>query len=606
MAHSAAATATPFLEVKPIYAPKEVIARYRADGSIILRSCLSIGETVANIVDYLERNAATCPDQVFLGQRGPDRRWDTISYAEAWSRVRAIAQHLCDLGLTADRPIMILSSASIEHALLMLAGMLVGVPVVPVSPAYSLIPDARQRLDDIATLVEPGLVFVQTAAPFDPVRTMAALAAATWVSADGQAGTANIKDWYAAEPGPEVDKRRAAVTPDTIGKILFTSGSTGMPKGVINSQRMLCNAICSSGVLVEPAVPPVQVDWMPWHHTMGGNTVLHGTLRSAGSLYIDDGRPTPEMFGRTLENLRDVPPTTMQSVPAAYGLLVAALERDDALRIAFFSRLERLMYAGASLPQDIWERMQALSVRTTGRPVPFGSGYGTTETGPGITVTHWPSDGHGEIGLPAADIDVKLVPVEKRFEVRVRGNTVTPGYYKRPDLTAAAFDDEGYYQVGDLVEFVDPTNPAQGLRFAGRLSENFKLANGSWVATGDLRLAVLEACRPLISDLVIAGLDQADVRIMVWPAPGADPDLLQDQLTERLTTYNAHAGGVTHRIAAFRILDEPPSIGNGETTDKGYVNQRGVLSRRAHLVDELYASRPGPGVVSLPVTGAPQ
>jgi feruloyl-CoA synthase len=343
---------------------------------------------------------------------------------------------------------------------------------------------------------------------------------------------------------------------------------------------------------------------MPWHHTMAGNAVLHGVLRAGGTLYIDDGRPTPETFGRTLENIRDVQPTSVQSVPAAFQLLVAELERDEGLRRAFFRRLTRITYAGASLPQEVWERMQALAIDTIGEPVVFGSGYGTTETAPGIAVTHWPSSCHGEIGLPLPRLELKLVPFGDQFEVRVRGPNVTPGYFRRPDLTRAAFDDEGYYKVGDLVEFVDRRDPAQGLRFCGRLSENFKLTCGSWVATGELRLKLLEACRPLVADVVVTGHDCDDIRLLIWASAserrrlGDDADgplgpmiyrELAGGIAERLQDYNAGNPAKTHQIAAFRLLHEPPSMGAGETTDKGYVNQRGVLARRAALVDELYA-----------------
>lgn len=586
------------------YPAREVIALHRADGTMVLRSCIALEGVRHNIVDYLEDHARDTPDRVFLAQRSVTREWETLTYADAWARVPAIAQGLIDAGLIPGQMIAILSGASIEHALVMLAGMLIGAPVVPVSPNYSLLPDARPRLEEIVATVEPALVFVQAEAPFAAIRDLPGLADRPWLSVAGGPRSAALADWYALAPGAEVWRRRDAVTADTIGKILFTSGSTGSPKGVVNTQRMLCSAVAAAGTMLHSDTPGVQVDWMPWHHTMGGNTVLHGTLHIGGSLYIDDGRPTPDLFVRTLDNLRDVSPTMMQNVPAAYALLVAALERDDALCATFFGGIERMIYAGASLPQDVWERMQALALRTTGRPVSFGSGYGTTETGPGVTITHWASDGKGEIGLPLAGMEIKLLPVEDRYEIRVRGANVTPGYYRQPALTAQAFDEEGFYRIGDLVQFVDRTNPAAGLRFAGRLSENFKLTSGSWVATGELRLAVLEACRPLITDLVLGGADRDDVRIMAWPAPGTDRETLVAALTDRLRGFNARGGGATHRVAAFRLLDEPPSIGAGETTDKGYVNQRGVLRQRALLVDDLYAATPGPGVVLLTGNGA--
>ena len=591
------------LTLHEAYAPREVLARYLADGSIILQCCVPLTGVETNIVNYLEHWAAIRPDQVFLAQRTPDRQWETISYALAWRRVQGVAQGLIEVGHHGEKAVMILSPASIEHALLMLAGMLIGAPVVPVSPAYSLLAEARPRLQDIATLIEPGFVFVQDEVLFSHALQMSEMGDAKALSVQGGKHTLAIADWYDLAPSAEVMRRRGAVTGDTIGKILFTSGSTGAPKGVINTQSMLCHAICSASALI-PDMPggTVFVDWMPWHHTMGGNSVLHGTLRCGGTLYIDDGKPLPGAFERTIENLRDGRPTVMQSVPAAYSLLVGALERDDEFRVAFFSRLERLIYAGASLPSEIWHKMQALAVKTRGSQIDFGSALGTTETGPGITVTHWASDGNGELGLPVAGTEIKLLPFEDKYEIRVRGPNVTPGYFRQPDLTAAAFDDEGFYRTGDLVDFVDRTNPALGLRFAGRLSENFKLVSGSWVSTGELRLSLLEACSSLVGDVVIAGADRADIRVMIWPTPGTnctDANALSglvEALKSRLADFNRDHHGATHRIAAFRILSEPPSMGAGEITDKGYVNQRGVLGNRAAFVDDLYAANPSNSV----------
>ena len=587
-----------------------MLVRHSADGTMILQCCIPLTGVETNIVNYLERWAKDAPERIFLAQRSPERCWETITYADAWRQVQGVAQGLIDVGHQGEQAVMILSAASIEHGLLTLAAMLIGAPVVPVSPAYSLLPEARPRLHDIAALIRPAFVFVQAETPFGAVRDLLDLAPATWISAAGGSASVTLADWYDLAPSDAVWRRREAVDGDTIAKILFTSGSTGSPKGVINSQSMLCHAVVSAiGLIPDPQAGTIYVDWMPWHHTMGGNSVLHGTLRSGGTLYIDDGRPMPGHFQRSIENLRDARPTVMQSVPAAYGLLVAALEQDDDFRVAFFSRLERLVYAGASLPADIWERMQALALRTRGRQIDFGSALGTTETGPGITITHWASEGKGEIGLPVSGAEIKLLPVEDRYEIRVRGPNVTPGYYGRPDLTAEAFDEDGFYRTGDLVQLIDPTRPAAGLGFAGRLSENFKLANGSWVATSELRLAVLDACRPLIGDVVLAGADRADIRAMVWPGPGSDLSApgagaaLAEAIAARLADFNACRKGATHRIAAFRILNDPPSIGAGETTDKGYVNQRGVLARRAPLVDDLYAAQPSSDVTPVPPSG---
>jgi len=597
------------------FAPKEVLVDHRADGSILLRSPIALTGCVGNIVDYLAHWAVAAPQRTFLAQKAADGTWETLNYADAWQRVQAVGQWLLHQGLSDQTPIAILSGASLEHAVLTFAGMLVGVPVSPVSPNYTLLAQARPRLAEIAELLRPGLVFAQNAAQFAGARDVDLLAGAPWLSAAaGAPGVATIASLYDTPVGPAVAQARRAVQADTVAKVLFTSGSTGAPKGVLNTQGMLCSAVQASGLLVSSAQLPVGLDWLPWHHTVGGNATLHGILREGGTLYIDDGRPTPGEVGKTIANIRDVRPTTLLSVPSALQMLADAMEADDALREAFFSRLRRMTYAGASLPQEVWTRMQALAVRTLGHQIAFGAGYGTTETGPGISITHWASQGGGEIGLPVPGLTIKLVPFEDRYEVRVRGPNVTPGYLQRPDLTAAAFDEEQFYRVGDLVQFANPAQPEDGLRFAGRLSENFKLSNGSWVATGELRLALVGACQPLVTDLVIAAPDRDDIRLMVWVHPAerqraggsADGELppaayaaIAARLVDSLQAHNRSNSGNTHRVAAFRILHTPASIGAGETTDKGYVNQRGVLHNRAALVDELYSAQPGPEVIRL-------
>jgi feruloyl-CoA synthase len=590
------------------FAPKEVVAHYRADGSVLLSSPIALAGVADNMVDYLEQWAKQTPGTVFLAQRDADGGWEKLTYREAWRRVQGVAQALVNLGLDGTTPIAILSGASIEHGVLNFAGMLAGITVSPISPNYSQLPAALPRLAEVTEVLAPALVFAQSAIAFANARSAPPLAAAHWMSATpAETGALLISDLYDTPVTDTLSAARASVTPDTVAKILFTSGSTGSPKGVINTQRMICSAAAASALLVKTEAAPIVLDWLPWHHTMGGNATLHGVLQGGGSLYIDNGRPTPADFGKTIENIRQVRPTSLLSVPAALRMLVDAMEVDDDLRIAFFSRLGRLAFAGASLPQDVRDRIQALAVRTTGAEVAFGAGYGTTETAPGIAATHWPSRGGGEIGLPNPGLQLKLVPVEDGYEVRVKGPNVMPGYLRRPDLTTEAFDEEGFYKVGDKVQFVDPTDPAQGLRFAGRLSENFKLTNGSWVATGELRGAVVEACQPLVSDLVIAGHDRDDIRLLIWinsaerqraggaaegPLERACYDTLAEDLRERLGAFNVGKGGATHRVAAFRILHDAPSLGAGETTDKGYVNQRGVLQRRADIVEDLYAHSP--------------
>lgn len=585
-----------------VFAPREVCAHFRVDQSILLTSPLALAAPVSNLVEYLQHWAEQRPEHIFLGEKSREGGWRTITFAAAWRSVQAVGQSLLDRNLTSDTPIAILSGASIDHAMLTFGAMLVGVPVSPISPNYSLIADALPRLEGILKLLDPAMVFAQDAEALPLARSLALLDQVAWLSAvPGQAGTDFIGDMYDTGVTAAVAEAQAKIDVRKPAKILFTSGSTGAPKGVINTQQMLCTAICAASQLAETAAPPVLLDWLPWHHTMGGNAVLHGALKTGGSLYIDDGRPTPNDFHRTVANIAEIGPTTLLSVPLALQMLAGELERNDAFREAFFASVLRVTYAGASLPQDTWERIQIQARKTLGREIVLGSGFGTTETGPGISITHWPTPGGGEIGLPVPGMTLKLVPQEDTYELRVKGASVTPGYYKSPEITAAAYDEEGFYKVGDLVRFVDPANLHMGLRYAGRLSENFKLSSGTWVATGELRLSLLDVLKPMIADVVIAGHDQEDVRIMLWLAATdrAARAEATAEIARRLTKYNAIKTGGAQRIGAFLVLLDPPSIGLGEITDKGYVNQRGVLKNRSDLVADLYAPASSTDVVLL-------
>jgi len=592
------------------FAPRTVDISYLADGSLILRSPIPVGEYRRHICDYLDYWAAEAPNRTFLAERDATGEWRRLSYAEAWRRARSLAQAMIDRGHGQAHPIAVLTVNSIEHALITFGGMLAGTPVAPISPAYSAHPDGVRRLADIAETLKPAMVFAQAAAPLARLRTIPGLAKAEWISVEPDPTATAFAALEAVEPTAEVDAVFASSRPDDIGKILFTSGSTGAPKGVPQTQRMLCFCIHTSSLLASSPQAPVMVDWMPWHHTMGGNNTLHGTLREGGTLYIDDGRPTPQLFGRTLRNLKEISVTSCQNVPAGLQMLVDAMESDGELRRSFFHRIGRVMYAGAALPRDTWERFQALALATAGGPIPLISGYGTTETGPGISTTHWPAEGRGEIGLPFPGVEIKLLPFGDRYEIRVRGDNVMPGYFGRPDLTEAAFDEEGFYRIGDAVKFVDAADPRKGLRFAGRLSENFKLSNGSWVITSELRSAVMSAA-PTIAEVVVAGHDREDLRLLVWASPTARAEFesdglggealeaaLRTRIAEELRGYNELNIGATRRVAAFAILRDPPSLGAGEVTDKGNLNQRAVLTSQAELVTELYLSE-GSGRVTV-------
>jgi len=593
------------------FAPQAVDISYRADGSLILQSPLPLGDFCRHICEYLQKWAEDAPTRTFLAERGSDGAWRRLCYEDAWRRVRAIGQSLVVRRLGQGQPIAILTGNSIEHALITFAGMLAGVPVAPISPAYGVHPEGVVRLNEIADALKPAMVFVQSTKGLDRVRSIPGFANAEWVSVEDDPTTTSFASLEAHQPGREIDEAYAQAGGDDIGKILFTSGSTGSPKGVPQTQRMLCAAIHGASLLVQTDEPPVLLDWMPWHHTMGGNNTLHGTVRDGGTLYIDDGRPAPQLIGRTIRNLKEIAVTSAQNVPAGLQMLVEAMETDDALRISFFKRILRLSYAGAALPHDTWRRLQSLSMATRGRPLAVMSGYGATETAPGICTTHWACEGRGEIGLPIPGVELKLVPVGDRYEARVRGPNVMPGYFRRPDLTETAFDEEGFYKVGDAVTFVDPLEPRKGLRFAGRLSENFKLANGSWVICSEVRSALL-ACAPTIAEAVLAGHDRNDIRLLVWVSPATKTELalngavgadLDEQITARvadeLRAFNTQNATATRRIGAFAVLSQAPSLGAGEVTDKGNVNPRALLASHAALVDELYSPSPSGRVVLL-------
>jgi len=576
------------------FAPREVDVRYRADGAIEMRSPIPLEGCPRNICDFLEHWSREAPDRVFLAQRNADGNWRHLTYAQGWRRARAIGQALLDQGLGPARPLAILTGNSIEHALMSFGAMIAGVPVAPISPGYSIHAGGLPRLAEIVGMLQPALVFAQSADALAGARALGPLAAIPWVSVAPARNAIALAAFEQVGDCTQVDLAFAAANHDTIAKILFTSGSTGTPKGVPNSQGMMCSETRANQLVITLDAPPVTVDWMPWHHTFGGNSTLNAVLRDGGTLHIDDGLPLPGLFDKTIRNLREIACSMVQMAPAGLQMLVPALEADDALRERFFERLGRIGFGGASLPPDIFHRLQALAVRTTGQPVPIVSGYGSTETAPAISGTYWASEGKGELGLPVPGCTMKLVPFEDRHEVRVCGPNVFAGYLGRPDLSAQAFDEDGFYCTGDTVKWVDRADPSKGLLFAGRLSENFKLCNGSWVLTGELRLAVLAAASA-IAEAVVAGPDRDDVRLLVWPAAGLHGAEANARIRDQLLAYNAATSGSTRRIAAFRILADPPSLAAGEITDKGNVNQRAVLANRRNWVDGLYDN--GDGVV---------
>ncbi len=600
--------------------PADVLVERRGDGAIVLRSPQPLPDYPKNLTRRLVHWAAAAPDRVFLAQRDTAGGWRTLSYAQALASVRAIAAALLRRDLSVERPIAILSGNDIEHALIGLAAMHVGIPYAPISVPYSLLSQDFKKLKTIIDILTPGLVFAANGAAF--LRAIAAaVPQGVEIAVTGSPPPDRPATLFAtltqAQPSAAVDAAHDKVGPDTIAKILFTSGSTGQPKGVINTQRMLCanQSMIRCGFAFFADEPPVLVDWPPWNHTFGGNHDFGLVLDNGGSFYIDEGRPLPGAIEATVRNLRDVGPTIYLNVPKGFEMLLPYLRSDAALRQRFFSRLKVLFYAGASLAQHVRDELQELAVATTGERIIFLSSLGSTETAPAALACTVETERTGNIGLPLPGVELKLVARDGKFEARLRGPNITPGYWRSPALTAAAFDEEGFYKIGDALKFADPADPAKGLLFDGRLAEDFKLATGTWVSVGPLRAAFIAHCAPFVRDVVLAGADRDAVAALVFPdldacrrlAPGLPADapaatLLADprlcaEFARLLAALAAPARGTSNRIMRALLLVEPPSLDIGEMTDKGSINQRAVLVHRARLVEELYAEPPSASVI---------
>ena len=562
------------------FAPALVDVEHRPDGSVILRSPQPLGRCERSIGEWLVRWARDVPDRVFLADR-TGWPWRTVTYREALGAARSIGQALIDRRLDDGHPVAVLSDNSVDHALVALGAMFIGVPVAPISAAYSLASRDHAKLRAIFRLLKPGLVFADDREKFAP-----ALEAV-------EREPTPIAELRAATPTGAVEHAFARVGPETIAKILFTSGSTGTPKGVINTHGMLAanqQMLAQGWPFVEDR-PPVVVDWLPWSHTFGGNHNFNLVLRNGGSLFIDGGKPAPGLIEETVHNLRDIAPTMYFNVPRGFDLLLPYLEDDAALRRRFFRNLDLLFYAGAALPQNLWERIERLALAETGGRLAMVSAWGSTETSPLATQVHFPIDRAGVVGLPAAGCEIKLIPSAGKLEARVRGPNVTPGYYRREDLTREAFDDEGFYRIGDALKFVDPARPASGLVFDGRVAEDFKLTTGTWVHVGAVRVRLIAAGDPLIQDAVITGHDRNEVGALVFLTAAAkqmDSDRAREQLATALSALAAGSTASSMCPVRALIATEPLSIDAGEITDKGYINQRAVLERRAALVNELY------------------
>ncbi|MGZ8390290.1 MAG: feruloyl-CoA synthase [Rhodoplanes sp.] len=604
--------------VRPIdFAPVDLIRTDGPHGAVSLRTRTPLSPHEPSLVRVFRAAVETAPSRVFLAERRGDG-WRTITYEEARSDVDAIAAALIERGLSAERPVMILSGNAIDHALLMLASMSAGVPVAPISAAYSLQSQDHQNLKYIYDLLDPGLVYVSDTAPFAKALAALDLSHAELVASANSANRDTVTPLaaLASRPGPALEASVAGIAPDTIAKILFTSGSTGLPKGVINTHKML-TANQQAIVQVWPFLqdqPLVLADWLPWNHTFGGNHNFNMVLRNAGTLYIDAGKPVPALVGETVRNLSEVSPTVYFNVPAGYAALLPYLEKDEALARSFFSRLRLIFYAAAALPQDLWTRLETVAARTTGERIPMTSSWGGTETAPLSTSAHFLIDRAGVIGVPVPGVELKLVPTEAKVEVRVRGPNVTPGYWKRPDLTNEAFDQEGFYRPGDAVRFADPMDHAKGLVFDGRLAEDFKLTTGTWVHVGSLRVGAIGACSPVLQDAIVAGADREFVGLLAWlnvagcqallgadapasPAEFARHPLVREHVARAVARWNEEHGSSSTRIRRIMLFADAPSIDANEITDKGYINQRRALERRKADVERLYRTTLGPEVM---------
>jgi feruloyl-CoA synthase len=602
----------------------DIDVRKMPDGTVYIASNHTLGTLHRSIAHLFADRAKAHPERNFIGERvvGPDGKtgdWRFITYGEAYNRAQSIAQALLTRGMNAGTPLMILSGNSIVHATMTLGALFAGVPVAPVSVAYSLMSGDHSKLKHVFATAEPKMIFADNgpmfaralaALPLDPVEVVT-------VVPIPDRKTTPYDDLIRTNPGPDVAAALNRIDHDTTAKYLFTSGSTGMPKGVVQTHRMMCAVIAATEALrTEPADPneiPQSLEWMPWNHISAGNIGFNGQINAGGTIYLDAGKPLPGMFEETIRNLRDIVPLGIGTAPIAFGWLCDAMERDESLRDHVFAKLRSAGYGGATLSQDIYERFQALAIASTGHRIPMTTMYGATET-QGVTVVHWITERVGLVGLPLPGITLKLVPNGTKLEVRVKGPTVTPGYHKRPDLTQVAFDDEGFYSLGDAAKFLDEADPLQGLVFDGRVTEDFKLDSGTWVSAGTLRAHAVAAASPLVFDCVVCGQDKPFVGLLAWPVAAAgkalcgsaDPAVIvadpkvRAAVAEKFAAYNKGQTGSSSRVRRVILMAEPPSVDGHEITDKGYVNQRATMDRRKALVDKLFAAAPDPEVIEIP------
>ena len=599
----------PFTDVA--FAPVTPILETVDATTTIVRNPVALPSLARHLGEHLRYYAETTPDRVFLAERqlgapAIPTLWQTVSYAQAYSAVRAIASALLARQLPPERPVMVISGNSIGHGLFLLAANYIGLPVLPVSPNYALVDPEATRLRWINERFAPSLVYAEDeryrpalqvlGIPDQQVVTRRA--SASWPAVN------HLDAWQTFPEHAQLAHAETAVAGSTIAKIILTSGSTGNPKGVAISQAMML-AAAESFTQLWPflqARPPIMVDWLPWNHTAGSNGTLNLILRNGGSLYIDDGKPTESGISRTLENLASIQPTLMFNVPRGYEYLVPALEQRPALSRQLLQDLDVLLYAGAGLSQDTWDRLEHLAVQARGRRIPIVSSLGSTETASPATLSWWGADLTGSIGLPIPGVEAKLIQHPEKMEIRFRGATVMERYWDDPERTAAAFDDDGFFRIGDAVRWMVSSDPSKGLCFDGRLAENFKLSSGIWVNVGTLRLSLITACAPWIEDVVVTGESHDGIGVLVFAngtalrLAGHDAPQARQVIRHALHAFNQRQPGVSQRIQRFVLEVEPLSTIHGEITDKGYVAQSRVLQRRAPRVAQLYATPTHPDV----------
>lgn len=585
------------------YLPHSVLREDRDDGTIVMRSGLEMGPVARNTGEWLHRWAEEAPERVFIAEREGDG-WRELTYGETLAQVRAVAAALLARGMGPGKPIVVLSAPSVDHGVLTLAAQYIGAPMVPLAEQYSLIPEANSKVFYAVETVKPAMIYASDAGPYGVALELPELAGIEKVVSHGateENGYHSFADLLAGTPDAALDAAFAAVGPDTLAKILFTSGSTSNPKGVPQTQKMMCvnqaQYLACLPLLGEK--PHVIVEWLPWNHVFAGSSDFNMVLSNGGSLYLDDGKPVKGRFDRTLENLALKTGTLSFNVPVAYAMLVEAMRKDADLRTKFFTDLDLIFYAGASLPAEIWNALEEMALEVTGKIPMMTSSWGMTETAPACVIHHQGGAQTGMIGVPVPGLEVKLIPEQPgRFELRVRGPNVMPGYYENPEKTAEAFDEEGFLITGDAVRFIDPDDISLGIRFDGRISEDFKLLTGTWVQAGTLRLKAMSALDGLVQDVVVTGADRNSLGLMIFPDPhlhlsDVGDGTVQDaaylaQVTERLHKLAEQSTGSSTRIVRAMVLAEPPSVGDGEITAKGSLNNRAILTRRAALLERLY------------------